>query len=79
MLDLCIDTDHFDQRKQTIFGHTLTVAYTIPRLCNRQYLTGINIRHQNYRSDLNSARSYSLLQKWTILHVSGVDIFPCLY
>jgi hypothetical protein len=57
---------------------TLTVADTIPRLCNR-YLTSINTRHVSYRSDLNFAGSYNLLQKCTILHVSGVDISTNLY
>ena len=58
---------------------TLTVAHTIRRLCNRQYLTSVNSRHLNYRSGLISARSYILLQKCTILLVSGVDIFTYLY
>jgi hypothetical protein len=60
VLDFCVDTDYINQRKQKIYGHTLAVADTIPRLCNR-HLTSINTSHLSYRSDLNSAGSYNLL------------------
>jgi hypothetical protein len=48
-----------------ICGHThtliLAVADTIHGLPNR-YLTNINTRYLTYRSEINSAESYNLLQ-----------------
>jgi hypothetical protein len=61
VLDFCVVTDHINQRKQTIYGQTLAVADTIPRLCNR-HLTSINTSNLSYLTNLSSAGSYNLLQ-----------------